>query len=121
MLLLATALQAPGMNFAALISAAQAGRHVEGVQFHPENVERALKITDELIKMEPLRGIPWNLRAQAFFALGRFSEALAACERSIDIDPSDPAKWITKGRILRVMGQTADADAAEQKSQELRS
>ena len=119
MLLLASAIQAPGKSMVDVVAALQEKRHIEGLDLHLENYVNALAIADELIKMEPLRGHPWTMRAQALVGLQRYAEALAACERAIEIDPSDPAKWREKSDILRAMGRPALAEQAEQRASEL--
>jgi len=43
-------------------------------------------------------------------------EALEACERSLEIDPSDPAKWGSKGQILALLSETAKAEAARRRA-----
>jgi len=117
---LVTAVQAPGHNLSTLLEAAKSKRDVKGVQIDFGNFEKALKISDQLIEMEPLRGIPWTLRAQALIGLERLSEALAACERAIQIDPSDPDKWALKGTVLRTDGKENEAAEADAKARELR-
>lgn len=89
------------------------------IQINADYHERALRIADELVEMEPLRGIPWTLRAQALAGLGRPSEALASCERAVEIDPSDPAKWRLKSALLQVLGKAAEAEEAKKKAEEL--
>lgn len=84
-----------------------------------DNYEQILKYTDELIEMEPLRGVPWMFRAQALANLGRLNEALECCERSIEIDPSDPNKWQIKSMIYTYLGNKVEAVAASKRAKEL--
>lgn len=89
---------------------------------NPPNIDpaKALKVTDELIRMEPQRAVPWMLRCQALGVLGRFNEALTAIDHAIEIDPSDPEKWLLRATILRSMNRTAEATEAEKQAQRMR-
>lgn len=118
--LLSSGLEAPGMSYGDLLLAAENKQHVEGVVYHKENYESALSICNILIEMEPLRAVPWTLKAQSLFGLGRFSEALEACERALEIDPSDPAKWGIKSQILMLMGEIKKSKQAKLRCDELR-
>lgn len=82
--------------------------------------EEALRVADDLVDREPLRGIPWLLRAQALGGLTRFEEALTCCERALEIDPSDPDKWELKGSILETLGRSPASLEARQRAKALR-
>jgi tetratricopeptide (TPR) repeat protein len=118
-MLLITAIEAPGHSHAEMMAAVQEKRHVEGAEVSGGKLEKALKIADQLIEMEPLRAVPWMLRAQALTGLGRVAEALASVDRAIEIDPSDPAKWRAKCALLRATGDNGEAEQAEKRAKEL--
>ena len=84
-------------------------------------LDDALKAADELVDMEPLRGIPWTCRAQALALDGQFSQAIAACQRAVDIDPSDPEKWELLATMYDLKGSGSEAVAVRKRVQELRS
>jgi tetratricopeptide (TPR) repeat protein len=80
----------------------------------------ALEIADEMIKMEPRRGVPWTCRCIALGALKRFPEALEANKHAIEIDPSDPDKWDLHSNILKSLGKMDESKKAAKKAEELR-
>lgn len=99
------------------------GRFLTDLQQHKRMNEpaasRALEIAQELTEMEPQRGVPWSCKCQALFSLGRLSEAVEANKRPLDIDPSDPDKWLLHGNMLNAIGRTEEAAVAFKRAKEL--
>jgi tetratricopeptide (TPR) repeat protein len=91
-------------------------------QRRTENVaaaKRALEIAEELTEMEPQRGVPWSCKCQALYLLNRLPEAVETNKRALEIDPSDPEKWLLQGNMLTALGRTREAEAAFQRAKEL--
>lgn len=61
-----------------------------------------------------------NARSVALFRAGRYEEALAACERALTLDPNNAVVWSNMGNALLQLGRVAEANAAFQRSEELR-
>ena len=64
--------------------------------------------------MKPSFMIPWLNKARALGTLGKYQEAIKACDKAIGLDPKYAIAWYSKGQILK--GQ---ADAAIAKAREL--
>lgn len=61
----------------------------------------------------------WNGMGIALISLGRFAEALNALNRAINLYPQNALFWGNKATALRGLGQTDEAEAAEQRAREL--
>ena len=85
-----------------------------------EYAERALRVADKLVEMEPARAVPWTYRCLALGAMERFSDALVANEQAIEIDPSDPDKWDLRASILKTLGRKREAAKAVKQARKLR-
>ena len=86
-----------------------------------KDTKTALDLLDKAIQMEPMRAIPWTIKAQAHGLDGRFSEALKAIGKALEIDPSDPDKWELKASFLKIIGRMEDAQKCSEEANRLRS
>lgn len=59
-------------------------------------------------------------KGDAFARLGRQQEALAAYERGLEFRPNDLDLWRGKAEVLRTLGRTFEAEAAERRREELK-
>ncbi len=84
------------------------------------DTDKALILADEAIKMEPLRGMPWMVKAQAHALKGDVAKGIDAMDRAIEIDPSDPDKWDLKATFLLMMQRGEESRKCSQKAGELR-
>jgi tetratricopeptide (TPR) repeat protein len=64
--------------------------------------------------------ISWNNKGYALNSLGRHAEALAACDRAIELMHDYAIAWNNKGRTLNDLGRHADALAACDRAIELK-
>ena len=46
-------------------------------------------------------------------------EALAAFNRALELEPTEPRAWVGKGDALRLLGRVREAEAAERRAREL--
>lgn len=70
--------------------------------------EDALRFYQSAIDMEPSASLFSNL-STTFVSLKRFDEALAAAERSIELNPQWPKGYLRKGQALEQMFRYGDA------------
>ena len=47
----------------------------------------------------------WDGKGNAFYALGKYDEAIKAFDKAREIDPEDAYPWIGKGRVLDAHGE----------------
>lgn len=113
-------LQTEFMKYYGQLLSAAVGSSTMSLSRHAEEAEKALRIADELVDMEPSRAVPWTFRCLALGALLRYSEALVANDQAIAIDPSDPNKWDLRGSILTALGRKNETDKAANQARTLR-
>jgi tetratricopeptide (TPR) repeat protein len=65
--------------------------------------ERALLWANQLILDYPDRSASWSARAQVFWLLRRYDEALADSDRAISVQPEEPSNYFHKGDYLLKM------------------
>ena len=82
------------------------GKPLEGLRL----VERAIELAPP-----PHEGSFWDSKGDMLLDLERLQEALEAYEHALTLAVS----WRNKANVLRRLGHTADADAAEQHAKEL--
>lgn len=61
----------------------------------------------------------WMYKGAALAVQGKLDEAVMAFDRAIEIDPQNTVAWCNKGVVFKMLGRTADADAAFAKAKEL--
>jgi tetratricopeptide (TPR) repeat protein len=72
--------------------------------------ERALLAYDEAIKQKPDDEDAWEAKADIFFKLAKYQEALEAYDRLLRLQPYyDDAIWLKKGDTLYCMAKYEDA------------
>jgi tetratricopeptide (TPR) repeat protein len=60
------------------------------------------------IQLEPERGAWYAGRAEARLALGRYDEALADCNRYVELSPNDPNAALIREQMLLLAGRTEE-------------
>jgi hypothetical protein len=65
-----------------------------------------------------------HLRSRAgpgsLYNLGRYAEALSACEGAISVNPLDEDAWYNMGIVLKALGRYTESDMAFIKAREIR-
>lgn len=86
---------------------------------HLDKARQALTDLDSACQLEP--GDPFYLsgRAEAFYALNRMDEALADCNRAIEIDEHYFVAYTTRHKIYLYQGEGEKAEADAEKIDEL--
>ncbi len=56
--------------------------------------------SDRALALDPSYSFAWNNRSAALANLGRYNEALTACEQAIALDSNNDAAWNNKGTAL---------------------
>ena len=76
-----------------------------------EDYVLSIQYFNQVIKLKPYLGDPYQLRAIAKIQLGDYKGALIDCDRAIDLNPFQPQYYYTRGFIYR---QLNEKDKAEQ-------
>ena len=63
--------------------------------------------------------ITFNEKGVALENQGNYEEALQAFNKTIELDPKLAMAWSNKGKALKLLGRTTEADAAFAKANEL--
>src|SRR5690606_38985336 len=61
----------------------------------------------------------WSNKGAALFLLGRYDEAIFACDMAIEIDPQFAGAWDNRGQVLYELGRYDEALQALNRSIEL--
>lgn len=57
------------------------------------------------IEMNPKSGIAYGYRAEAFLRIGRFHEAIADCNKAIDLNSNLPQAYFVRGKSMEAIGK----------------
>ena len=74
-----------------------------------DNYEDALPLLKEIIDEEPYNAEAWNLLAETYVALEKYSEALEAADYALAINPADTNPFLMKGNAYMNDGQMGAA------------
>lgn len=74
-------------------------------QYLNRDPKAAVTLAQELVEMEPERGLPWLLLSMSLGYSGNPEEALKAINQAIRIDPTDSQKWEVKALSLGDLGR----------------
>ena len=66
-----------------------------------------------------LDAVQWNNKGMSLRNLGRYQEALACCDRAIEINPHDEMAWYNKGAALGNLGRYQEAIACYDRAIEI--
>ncbi len=80
------------------------------------NLETALKLFDQAIKINSENDYIWTNRGIALYKLGRFEEALDSFNKAIKINQDDDFIWLKHGLALRIIGRFEEALASYNKA-----
>jgi tetratricopeptide (TPR) repeat protein len=75
--------------------------------------DEAIKIFDEVIRIDPEYSLAWNNKGYALSKQGKYDEAIKAYDEAIRLDPNNVHAWNNKGEALKALGRTSDANAAK--------
>jgi tetratricopeptide (TPR) repeat protein len=64
-----------------------------------KNYEQALLSFDQAIKLTPTFSEVWDSRGNSMRALGRYSEAIIAYQRAIELNPQDAISYVSLGSV----------------------
>jgi len=82
----------------------------EGWEAYDEgNLEEALKLWDDALKLDPELADAWYSRGHALGKVGRGPEAIEAFDRAIEIEPAMAGSWLFKGIVLKQLGKRDEA------------
>jgi tetratricopeptide (TPR) repeat protein len=81
-----------------------------------ENLTLAVQAFDAAIALEPSYFEAYNGKADALNRDGQFGPALAASNRSLEINPGHTAGWINRGQILYNIGYWYEDKVLDQKT-----
>jgi adenylate cyclase len=71
-------------------------------------LDKALKIGQEAVKLDPSFGPAWGSLAEAYFRKGRHDDAIAAVKKAIEVSPSDSLMRARYGRFLGYVRRSAE-------------
>lgn len=71
-------------------------------------LDRALKLAQKAVKLDPSFGPAWGSLAEAYFRKGRHDEAIAAVQKAIEAAPSDSLMRARYGRFLGYVRRSAE-------------
>ena len=80
----------------------------------------AMKVYDDLIKLDPKYAGAWYNQGIALCSLGKYDEAIKAYDEAIRLDPKDGLVYYAKSVALKLLGKTSEAYAELAKSAEPR-
>ena len=80
--------------------------------------DQALEVLDRALTLDPGNARTWNNKADTLNQLMRYQEALEALDRALALGES-AGRWAHKAMILRALGRTTEAEAAERRAKEL--
>ncbi|GAC1644045.1 MAG: hypothetical protein NVS4B12_08840 [Ktedonobacteraceae bacterium] len=88
-------------------------------QFQMQNVEQALRLTDQALYLTPGESSGLTLKGQILGTMGRFPEALAIVEQLCQKEPNNALAWSMDAVLLTNMGRPQEALSAIEHSLEL--
>lgn len=77
----------------------------------PYDTELLGNLANQLVSFAPCDPMVWALQAQSLRMLGHDKQALAACERALELDPTNREAMIAKCNVLLRMDQLEQAEA----------
>ncbi len=80
--------------------------------------EDALTAYERATTYNPNNGLAWNNKGNMLCRLERYEEAVTAYDRALILRET-PMRWRSKAAVLRTLGRTVEADAAERRAKEL--
>lgn len=92
---------------------------VAGVFANLGDLPRTRSTLEAIIARYPKAAQAHRAMAFVLMEVGEPERALASLDRAIEADPRDPSHVAAKGQILRALGRTAEADAADRRAAEL--
>jgi tetratricopeptide (TPR) repeat protein len=72
----------------------------------------ATRALEEAVRLDPDAAVLHRALVPLYLALSRTEDALAACTRTLELDPGDYETWYLKAQQLRAQGQAREARAA---------
>jgi len=89
------------------------------VRYIQKNFENACIDYSEAIKTNPQSAEAWHNKGVALGELGKYDEAIKACDKAIEINPQFATAWYNKGVCLNNLGKHDDAIKAYDKAIEI--
>ncbi|MCG8585203.1 MAG: tetratricopeptide repeat protein [Pirellulales bacterium] len=74
-----------------------------------QQLEESVELSTELIEKAPWFAEAWNQRAVAYFALGRYGEAIKDCHQALEINPYHFGAASCEGRCYLELDDSAEA------------
>ncbi len=82
--------------------------------------DEARLFAERAVALDPESAYTTSTLGEALMGLRRYEEALQWIDRSLSIDDSIAELWWEKATVLRELGRTREAEAAERRAKELR-
>jgi adenylate cyclase len=82
------------------------------IPYSPETAEHGLMLARAALQMAPHDEMSYLAMSEAYTEAGQLEEALAACERGLEINPNNTALLGNRGAFLAALGRSEEAIAA---------
>ncbi|WP_328362016.1 tetratricopeptide repeat protein [Streptomyces sp. NBC_00445] len=84
-------------------------------------VQQGLATAEQNGDGDVVRSKLWQVRGMSLGGMRRADEALAAYDRTVELNPDEPSAWLNRGNLLRSLERSEEALACYDRALELRS